>query len=93
MLLDIRQISLVADYFVVCSAASERQITAIVRDVVDDLREDPAIRPLRTEGRTGSGWILLDYGDVVLHVFGEEQRQFYRLEELWSGAVPLVRVQ
>ena len=93
VLLDIRPISLIADYFVVCSASSERQINAIIRDVVDTLRNDAGIRPSRVEGEAASGWVLLDYGDVIVHIFGAEQREFYRLEELWSAAVPLVRMQ
>ena len=93
VLLDIRPISLIADYFVVCSATSERQINAIVRDVAETLRNDLDVRPLRVEGEAKSGWVLLDYGDVIVHVFGAEQRGFYRLEELWSAAVPLVRMQ
>jgi ribosome-associated protein len=93
VLLDIRAMSAVADYFVVCTAMSERQMGAIVRDTVEALREDPGVRPLRVEGQATSGWVLVDYGDVVVHVFGAEQRAFYQLEELWSAGVPLVRMQ
>lgn len=94
VLLDIRSMSAVADYFVICTTMSERQMTAVVRDVADQLREEGGPRPLRVEGQgTSSGWVLVDYGDVVLHVFGAEQRSFYQLEELWSAAVPLVRMQ
>lgn len=93
VLLDIRPLSLIADYFVVCTATSERQINAIVRDVVDTLRNDDGVRPIRVEGQAASGWVLLDYGDVIVHLFGAKERDFYDLEELWSAAVPLVRVQ
>ncbi len=93
VLLDIRSMSAVADYFVICTTLSERQMTAVVRDVGDQLREEVGPRPLRVEGQPTSGWVLVDYGDVVLHVFGAEQRAFYQLEELWSAAVPLVRMQ
>lgn len=93
VLLDIRPLSLIADYFVVCTATSERQINAIVRDIVDTLRNDDGFRPIRVEGQAASGWVLLDYGDVIVHVFGATERDFYDLEELWSAAVPLVRVQ
>jgi ribosome-associated protein len=93
VLLDIRSMSAVADYFVICTTLSERQMTAVVRDVADQLREEGGPRPLRVEGKPGSGWVLVDYSDVVLHVFGAEQRSFYQLEELWSAAVPLVRMQ
>jgi ribosome-associated protein len=93
VLLDIRPTSVIADYFVVCSAASDRQINAIVRDVTDTLRNEFGVRPLRVEGDAASGWVLMDYGDVVVHIFGAGQRDFYKIEELWSAAVPLVRVQ
>jgi ribosome-associated protein len=93
VLLDIRPIATVADYFVVASTASERQMQAVVRDLEQTLRNDDGVRPLRVEGRSSSGWVLIDYGDVVVHLFSAEQRSFYRLEELWSAAVPLVRMQ
>lgn len=93
VLLDIRPIATVADYFVVLSTASERQLTAVVRDIEQSLRNDDGVRPLRIEGRATSGWVLMDFGDVVVHVFSAEQRGFYQLEELWSAAIPLVRMQ
>ncbi len=93
VLLDITSLSLISDYFVICSAASERQITAVVRELIESIREQHDVRPLRVEGQASSGWVLMDYGDVIVHVFGAEQREFYRLEELWSAAVPLVRMQ
>ncbi|MGE3269833.1 MAG: ribosome silencing factor [Chloroflexota bacterium] len=93
VLLDIRPVATVADYFVVLSTASERQMSAVVRDLSESLRNDEGVRPLRVEGQASSGWVLIDYGDVVVHVFSAEQRTFYRLEELWSAAVPLVRMQ
>jgi len=93
VLLDVGPISAVADYFVICTAMSDRQLAAIVRDIVEALRDELRARPLRVEGQAPSGWVLIDYGDVVVHVFGAEQRSFYQLEELWSTAVPLVRMQ
>jgi ribosome-associated protein len=93
VLLDIRPIATVADYFVVASTASDRQMQAVVRDLEQTLRNDDGVRPLRVEGQASSGWVLIDYGDVVVHLFSAEQRSFYRLEELWAAAVPLVRMQ
>ena len=93
VLLDIRPIASVADYFVVLSTASDRQMSAVVRDLEQTLRNDDGVRALRVEGQASSGWVLIDYGDVVVHLFSVEQRGFYRLEELWSAAVPLVRMQ
>ena len=93
VLLDIRGISLIADYFVICSAGSERQTTAILKDLDEKLREEFGRKALHTEGRGDSGWVLLDYGDVIVHVFSPQQREYYRLEELWSTATPVVRLQ
>jgi ribosome-associated protein len=93
VLLDIRPVATVADYFVVASTASDRQMQAVVRDLEQTLRNDDGVRPLRVEGKASSGWVLIDYGDVVVHLFSVEQRSFYRLEELWAAAIPLVRMQ
>jgi ribosome-associated protein len=93
VLLDLRKVSLLADYFVVCSGTSERQINAILEDIVDRVRDTAHRRPLRREGAASSGWVLLDYGDVVVHIFAPAEREYYRLEELWSDATPVVRVQ
>ena len=75
------------------STGSERQLAAIVREMGETLRNNEGVRPLRVEGQSDSGWVLMDYGDVIVHVFSVDQRGFYRLEELWSAAVPLVRMQ
>lgn len=71
-----------ADYLVIVSASSERQTTAIAEAVVDALRERHQLRPIYREGR--GGWVLLDYGDVVIHVFLEDARAFYDIDRLWS---------
>ena len=84
--LDVREKTSVADYFIVCSATNDRQLAAIADRVAEKMRDLKA-KPLRTEG-DGSGWILQDYGDVVLHVMREEQRQFYDLEALWKAMNP-----
>ncbi len=93
MLLDLRPLSVIADYFIICSGGSERQLNAVERDIRDTLRREERVRPLHTEGTADSGWILLDYGDVVVHIFSPTQREYYDLEELWSAAVPVVRIQ
>ena len=84
--LDVRGKTSVADFFVVCSANNDRQLSAIA-DTVEEKMKSVKQRPLRTEGRAG-GWILQDYGDVVLHVMRDEQRQFYDLETLWKTMQP-----
>jgi ribosome-associated protein len=93
LLLDIRAVSLIADYFVICSAGSERQTTAILRDLDDKIREEFGRKALGSEGRGTAGWVLVDFGDVVVHVFTPDQRAHYDLEELWSEATTVVRLQ
>lgn len=93
VLLDIRQISLVADYFVICSGGSERQISAIQRQIEDGLEREARISPRQREGKPDSGWVLLDYGDVIVHILAEREREYYRLEDLWGAAIPVVRMQ
>ncbi|MBM2810153.1 MAG: rsfS [Chloroflexi bacterium] len=93
VMLDLRQISMLADFFVICSASSERQLTALQDGIVDEIRNDAHRRPARREGRSSSGWVLLDYGDVVVHLFSPAERDYYGLEELWSEASPMIRVQ
>ena len=92
VLLDIREIAAFADYFVVCSGTSERQIKAIVDTVLDTLEHD-VFNAANVEGTPGSGWVLFDFGSVILHVFAPAEREYYRLERLWSEAQTVVRVQ
>jgi ribosome-associated protein len=84
--LDVRAKTSVADYFVVCSGTSDRHVESIADKVEERLREAKE-RPLRTEGER-TGWVLHDYGDVILHVMRDEQRQFYDLETLWKNIQP-----
>jgi ribosome-associated protein len=93
LLLDIRRVSSIADYFVICTAGSERQTTAILDDLREKLQDELGRKPLHGEGQANSGWVLLDYGDVVVHIFSPGQRSFYGLEEFWSAATPVVRMQ
>ncbi len=76
----------IADYFLMCSANSERQAIAIADSVVDKLREDDRVKPRVVEGITPGRWILLDYGDFIFHIFTEDCRRFYGLERLWGDA-------
>lgn len=91
-MLDLRGISLIADYFVLCTGTSERQIKAVVDEIVGTLAREERLKPLQIEGTPDSGWVLLDYGSVVVHVFSPEVREFYRLDKLWSQAVPVLRI-
>src|SRR5881392_2222971 len=93
VLLDIRGVSLIADYFVIATAANERQANAILRDLSERLIDEYGRKPLHTEGKPDSGWVLLDFGDVIVHIFSPSQRSFYNLEQLWAAATPIVRLQ
>jgi len=92
VLLDIRRLTTIADYFVICSGASERQIAAITQAVLEEMDKE-SIAPLHSEGIGESGWVLLDYGSVIVHIFAPEVRDYYRLERLWSQALTVVRIQ
>jgi ribosome-associated protein len=76
----------VADYFIICSASSDTQIEAIARSVEEEVEKLTGQNPWQTEGRMNREWVLLDYVDVVVHVFLRDRRQFYALEELWGDA-------
>jgi len=92
LLLDIRSVASFADYFVIASADSDRQMQAILDAVEEELEENkPTL--LGREGQPKSGWVLLDYGDVILHLFAPEERAYYHLEGMWHGATPVVRIQ
>ncbi|EPH99530.1 iojap-like protein [Enterococcus faecalis 13-SD-W-01] len=86
--LDVREVSLLADYFVICSANSERQLNAITEEIIEK-EEENKVEVNRIEGKEGGKWILIDLGDVIVHVFHASERSFYNLEKLWSDA-PLV---
>lgn len=78
----------IAESFLIASASSERQVRAIGEEIVDRVADELGVEPDHIEGRTGNRWILLDYGELVVHVLLDEERDFYRLENLWSdGAV------
>ena len=92
LLLDIGKVTLFADYFVIASAPTVRQMQAL-RDAIDlELAKD-GITAYGREGAAASGWVLLDLGDVVVHIFGPDERRFYDLEGLWQQATPVVRIQ
>ncbi|MDH4136288.1 MAG: ribosome silencing factor, partial [Anaerolineae bacterium] len=69
VLLDIRRVSLLADYFVICSGASERQVRAIADEILEKVKREAGIVPLNVEGAPSSGWMLVDYGSVIVHIF------------------------
>ena len=88
MVLDLRDLVSFADYFLICSGTSKKQVQAIADSITDNMKL-AGQRPLHVEGYTRADWILLDYGGVVIHVFGREARDFYDLERLWRDAKPV----
>jgi len=92
ILLDIRDVSTIADYFVICSGNNVRQIQAIA-DAIDEQLEKQGATLLHREGDAETGWVLLDFGDIIVHVFGPKEREYYRLERLWSEAKTIVYLQ
>jgi ribosome-associated protein len=92
VVLDIHELSSFADYFVICSGENERQLRAIAETITTKLAED-GVRPHRVEGTPASGWVVMDYGDAIVHVFDADQRDYYRLEALWAEAPTLLVIQ
>jgi ribosome-associated protein len=92
LLLDIHEISDFADYFVICSGTSDRMLKALADGVMEQVKEQYHLRG-NLEGQSHDGWLLIDYGGVVLHLFSPDRRDYYRLEELWNEGKVLVHLQ
>ena len=92
LMLDLHGHASFADYFVICSAGSTRQISSITNDLERTLR-DRGVRAHHREGADSSGWVLVDFGDVIAHIFSPETRAYYDLEGAWSAAPQVVRIQ
>lgn len=86
MAIDVAELLVVTDYFVICTGTTNIQVRAIADEVEDRLREEGGIKPIGREGADEGKWVLLDFGDLVIHVFQPEERDFYRLEKLWGDA-------
>jgi len=84
-ILDVSGLIVITDYFVICSGTSDRQVKSLVEEVEEAVR-GLGERPVRREGEADASWVLLDYVDVVVHVFAQEEREYYDLERLWSDA-------
>lgn len=91
VMMDLRQLAVFADYFVVMTADSVRQIEALEEDLTNAMKETGIPRHHR-EGTPASGWVLLDFADVLIHIFGPEEREFFGLERLWSRAPQVLRI-
>lgn len=92
VLLDIHEIASFADYFIVCSGTSNRMLNALADAVEEDARHATQ-RPVRVEGSSDYGWMVVDCGDIIIHLFSPSQREYYRLEELWEKGKVLVHLQ
>jgi ribosome-associated protein len=92
VLLELAPLTTLADYFVICSGGSERQLDAIADGIISPLR-DEKVRPIGREGTPASHWVLLDYGSVIVHIFTPPERDYYGLEKHWSEAKTILRVQ
>lgn len=86
VVLDVAEVLVITAYFVVVTGATDRQVGAIADEVETALRERAGVKPVGREGLREGRWVLLDFGDVVVHIFQPEEREFYRLDKLWSDA-------
>jgi len=91
VLLDVRRATYVADYFVICTATSDRHLAA-VGERIQEQASTLGVEPDHVEGTADSGWVLVDYGDVILHLFSPALRDFYHLERVWTDATTVVHV-
>ncbi len=92
VLLDVGGVASFAGYFVILSAGGSRQMSAVTEDILHVLKK-AGLMPRHTEGSADSGWLLIDYGDVIVHIFTPLQRAHYQLDDLWNEAKPVVRIQ
>ena len=90
-ILDLRDITVIADYFVICDGNNENQVKAIARGIEDKLAEEKEIVPQKTAGKNNGRWILMDYSDFIVHIFHKDERQYYELERLWADAEKILR--
>ncbi len=91
LLLDMREHTLLADYYMLCDGSSKRQIDAIQNELLEKLKQAGS-KTVLAEGTPESGWVLVDFGSVIVHIFSPEQRVYYQLEELWKNAPIVVRI-
>ena len=86
VILDVRKLSSVTDYFIIASGTSEPHLRAIVEEITDQLREEHGLRPLRRDGTVHGAWVVMDFFDVIVHVMRADARERYDLESLWGDA-------
>ena len=86
IVLDLRQIASFAEYFIIATGSNQRQVQAIADEIEEQLKKQVSTRPVRIEGYNTAEWVLMDYGDFIVHIFNKEAREFYDLERLWRDA-------
>lgn len=86
VILDLREIEGPAEFFLICSGQSDPQLKAIAAAIEVTLKQDHGVRPVSVDGKMVSGWVVLDYGDVLVHIMAESKRAYYQLEKLWGDA-------
>ena len=91
-MLDVREVCSFADYFVMCSGESTRQIEAIWQ-AIESMMKGNGIIPHHSEGTPDSGWLLADFNSVIVHIFAPSERDYYQLDKLWDKAIPVLRIQ
>ena len=84
--LDLREIASFTEFFIICSGANQRQVQAISDEISEQLKKQLSVKAIRIEGYSGAEWVLLDYGDFIVHIFEKEARDFYDLQRLWRDA-------
>lgn len=92
LLLDIHELASFADYFVICSGTSDRMLDALAQTVMETIKKEHAVLS-RKEGESREGWVVVDAGDTIIHLFSPDQRDYYRLEQLWERGKILLRMQ
>lgn len=91
-LMNIQELSILADFFVICSGTSVRMVKALMTEVTDEIKKETGLNP-KIEGEALGGWLLADFGNVIVHIFSPDRREYYSLEELWSEAKTILRLQ
>lgn len=91
--LNVRHLTVMTDYFVICTARSVKQVKALAEFVEDKLEEECGLKPIHSDGVGENKWCVLDYGEVIVHIFNDETRMFYCLEKLWSDGGNIEKYQ
>lgn len=93
LLLDISEQALFTDLFLICSGENERQLQALADSIAEDAKKKANVLAWGREGEPNAGWVLMDYGDLIVHLFSPDKRRYYNLEELWSDSRVILRMQ